>query len=146
MSIRISIADSNSDSGGLLERLLSGCGFEVRVVAGGELLIDHVTAHATDVIVVTESTITDSSEVLEAIQECCLQKELVVIITPSESMHQRHLPEFAGPLVRWLKSPWTSCELLAAIFETTDVGKCDARIAHRTDSSAPLKSDPKAVK
>ena len=119
MSIRISIADSNSDSGGLLGRLLSGCGFEVRVVA---------------------------SEVLEAIQECCLQKELDVIITPSESMHQRHLPEFAGPLVRWLKSPWMSCELLAAIFETTVVGKCDARIAHRTDCSAHLKSDPKAVR
>jgi CheY-like chemotaxis protein len=61
MSIRISIADSNSGSGGLLERLVSGCGFEVRVVASGELLIDHVRTRTPDVIAVTESIVTDCS-------------------------------------------------------------------------------------
>jgi DNA-binding response OmpR family regulator len=66
MSIRISMADSDSDSSGLLERPLSECGFEMRVVASGELLIDHVRTRTPDVIVVTESIITDCSANLKS--------------------------------------------------------------------------------
>jgi DNA-binding response OmpR family regulator len=66
MSIRISIANSNSGSRGLLERLVSGGGFEVRVVTRSELLKDHVRTRTPDVIVVTESIITDCSAHLKS--------------------------------------------------------------------------------
>ncbi len=62
MPIRISIADCNPDSSVLLERLVSGFGFEMRVVASGDLLMDHVSVHTPGVIRVAESTVVGKSD------------------------------------------------------------------------------------
>ncbi len=144
MPLRILIADNSSDSSDLLRRLLSGCGFEFVVASNTEELIAHVRAFVPDVVLVAEPTFNLEKQAIAILQDRYRQGELSAIITTSAHSHKTQMPDLHGCLRR-LNNPWTSKELLDAIFETTYIGCCGTKTANRTEKTNTPNSSTKAV-
>ena len=143
MPLRILIADNSSDSSDLLSRLLSGCGFEFVVASNTEEFSEHVTTFVPDVVLVAEPTFNLEKQTIAILQDRYQRRELSAIITTSVHSHKTQMPDLGG-CVRRLNNPWTSNELLGAIFEATYIGCCNTKAANRTEKSNIPRSSMKS--